>query len=430
MTKYTKNIILFPIVLYVVYKIIKHIYNDEKCKKLYKSNFWKRQININEYKTKNNNLITKNLVNIPKNYEFRNLDIYNNYKDKIAVYYFIKNNYLKNQYYTIEYLQWRFKYSQTKFLIGLFKKNKKNKINDELIGTIFACPTKLCVSNTNNTNIDVLYVSFLCIKKEMRGLGIAPMLISEMIRRWKSSKKYLFPYFIIEDKPLPNMDVEKKILYNCLPIIRRKNRLQIKKSNTSKNNTDFIFKKIDENNDKNIEIAYQLFLKLAKKEWVVFQDLDIDKFKHYLFNDKLRIMTFFIVNPINNSTIGIISTIHNYIDNKDGKKLYDKNSDIKKEIGVSFIQFVLIDKQMVDNNSLKNINNNIIKQFKVFYEKNNNYISIDYLAHITDYNKNNIISKYIFRKGFIHTYNFSFNYMNENSKKSNMLDNGFMMLHP
>ena len=138
------------------------------------------------------------------------------------------------------------------------------------------------------------------------------------------------------------------------------------------------------------------------------------------------------------------------MDNKNGEKIYDKNGNIIKYIGVSFIQFILIDNQMINNNSsIKNINkNSIIKQFKNYYEKYNEYISINYLAHITDYNENNIISKSIFRKGFIHTYNFSFNYMNENSenlkylkdlkdlkdlkesKKSNMLDYGFMMLHP
>ena len=415
-------IILFPITLYVVYRAIKYIYDDEKCKKIYKSNFWIKQIDINEFKTKNSNLFTKNLIPIPEKYIVHNLNIFDNYEDKSLVYYFIKNNYLKNQYYTIDYLQWRFKYSNKKFMIGLFKKNKKNKknlIKNDLLGTIFACPITLCIGN--DTNVNVLYISFLCVKKELRGTGIAPILISEMVRRWKSAKQYLFSFFIIDDKPLPNMSIEKKILYNYLPITRLNSNNKHNK-NTSKN---IIFKRINDSDDKNINIAHKLFLKLSKNEWAVFQNLNIDEFKHYLFNDKLRIMTYFILNKDDNSNIGLISTIHNYMNNKDRKKIYDKNGYIVKDIGVSFIQFILIDK-----NIHKNIDkNNIINQFKKYYE-NNNYLSINYLAHITDYNENNIISKHIFKKGFIHTYNFSFNYMNKNSEKSSILDNGFMMLHP
>lgn len=415
-------IILFPITLYVVYRAIKYIYDDEKCKKIYKSNFWRKQIDINEFKTKNSNLFTKNLIPIPEKYIVHNLNIFDNYEDKSLVYYFIKNNYLKNQYYTIDYLQWRFKYSNKKFMIGLFKKNKKNKknlIKNDLLGTIFACPITLCIGN--DTNVNVLYISFLCVKKELRGTGIAPILISEMVRRWKSAKQYLFSFFIIDDKPLPNMSIEKKILYNYLPITRLNSNNKHNK-NTSKN---IIFKRINDSDDKNINIAHKLFLKLSKNEWAVFQNLNIDEFKHYLFNDKLRIMTYFILNKDDNSNIGLISTIHNYMNNKDRKKIYDKNGYIVKDIGVSFIQFILIDK-----NIHKNIDkNNIINQFKKYYE-NNNYLSINYLAHITDYNENNIISKHIFKKGFIHTYNFSFNYMNKNSEKSSILDNGFMMLHP
>ena len=412
-------IILFPITLYVVYRAIKYIYDDEKCKKIYKSNFWRKQIDINEFKTKNSNLFTKNLIPIPEKYIVHNLNIFDNYEDKSLVYYFIKNNYLKNQYYTIDYLQWRFKYSNKKFMIGLFKKNKKNVIKNDLLGTIFACPITLCIDN--DTNVNVLYISFLCVKKELRGTGIAPILISEMVRRWKSAKQYLFSFFIIDDKPLPNMSIEKKILYNYLPITRLNSNNKHNK-NTSKN---IIFKRINDSDDKNINIAHKLFLKLSKNEWAVFQNLNIDEFKHYLFNDKLRIMTYFILNKDDNSNIGLISTIHNYMNNKDRKKIYDKNGYIVKDIGVSFIQFILIDK-----NIHKNIDkNNIINQFKKYYE-NNNYLSINYLAHITDYNENNIISKHIFKKGFIHTYNFSFNYMNKNSEKSSILDNGFMMLHP
>lgn len=441
MDNYTKYIFICS-TLYVIYKLIKCIYINDKSKNINNSKFWKNQLNINMYKDKNNELITKNLVEIPKKYNIRSLDLYNN-NDKRLIYYFLKDNYLKNQQYTIEYLQWRFKYSSKNFMIGLFNK-------DELIGTIFACPIRLYVGA--DEIINVLYVSFLCVKKELRGYNIAPILISEMIRQWKSTKYYKFPFFIIEDKPLPNMNIEKKILYNYTPIIKnKKNKKNIIDNNTV--NNSIIFKEINENDDKNIKKAYELYLKLSKKEWAVFQYLDLNSFKHYLFNNKLRIRTYFIINNENDNNsdssnddkiVGLISLISNYVDinkNKKNKKSNNKNTyidinkdvyniygDVKKVISISFIQFILLDK--ISNSSLYLSKKDIIKELKEQCEQNNQLLITDYIAHITDYDKNNIIEKYIFKKGFIHTYNFSFNYMNKNSQSFNMLDYGFMMLHP
>ena len=62
-----------------------------------------------------------------------------------------------------------------------------------------------------------------------------------------------------------------------------------------------------------------------------------------------------------------------------------------------------------------------------FLNKNNNK-TLKFIAYVTDYNddSNNFISKYVYRKGYLHTYNFSFNGLLNNENKYN---NGFMMLH-
>jgi hypothetical protein len=127
-----------------------------------------------------------------------------------------------------------------------------------------------------------------------------------------------------------------------------------------------------------------------------------------------------------NKIIGLISTIDNYIDNNE--KICDSNGDIKKMLGISFIQFILLDKKYISSKLYDN--EYIINEFKKKYELNNEDLSMDYIGYITDYNENNIISKYTFSKGFVHTYNFSFNYMNKNLENVNLLDHGFMMLHP
>lgn len=413
-----------------------------------KSLFWNKQKNINLSKSHNDNRITDNLVKLPKHYEFRDLDIIND-DDSSTIYMFhnfIKNNYTKQQNYSIEYLRWRFKYSNKNFIIGLFSKNKNKYKNrnkklssnfkdidkdEDLIGTICACPTRLYIGK--GEIIDVLYITFLCVKKDLRGKKIAPILISEMIRRWKNSKIYKFPIFVIEDKPLPNMNIEKKILYNIEPIKLFNNYVNDEK-NKNKNKIHFV--KIDENDDKSIEEAFNLYNNLAKNEWAVYHHMDLSEFKHYLFNNRLKIYTYFIIDD-NFDKIGLITTIN--ISVPINSKLI-KNNHHK----IAFIQYLLFDKSYIIANSDLDVEtyNDDPKFMKIVVQKYrkkiinqfmktlNNDKSLKYLAYISDYNSdtNNIISKYIYRKGYIHTYNHTFQ-ININQKQFNVLDNGFMMLH-
>ena len=81
---------------------------------------------------------------------------------------------------------------------------------------------------------------------------------------------------------------------------------------------------------------------------------------------------------------------------------------------IVFIQYILLDnKNNTDNILQKNkseFKKKIIKSFMKFLNKSKNK-TLKYLAYITDYNddSNNFISKYVYRKGYLHTYNFSFN---------------------
>ena len=400
-----------------------------------KSSFWNKQKNINLSKSLDDTRITKELITLRKNskYEFRNLDILNNNKSLFMIHKFIKNNYTKQQQFSYDYIRWRFRFSESQLMIGLFLKDKNNSGNhnydySNLIGTIFACPTRLSVGK--GELLDVLYITFLCVKKELRGKKIAPILISEMIRRWKNEKIYKFPFFVIDDRPLPNMDIEKKLLYKIEPITMFNNYLKDKVNTKVTNsimddkniNKEIKFIKISQNDDNMIKYAYKMYNKLAHNEWAVYQYMGMPEFKHYLFNNELGIYTYYITDNEFNK-IGLITTVNVSISMKSG---IIKNSSDK----IVFIQYILLDKNANSDILLKNkseFKKKIIKSFMKFLNKSNNK-TLKFIAYVTDYNddSNNFISKYVYRKGYLHTYNFSFNGLLNNENKYN---NGFMMLH-
>ena len=421
-----------------------------------RSSFWSKQKNINLSKSLDDTRITKELITLPRNskYEFRNLDILNDSKYLIMVHKFIKNNYTKQQQFSYDYIRWRFRFSEPELMIGLFLKDKngkdsnKSKYNyDNLIGTIFACPTRLGVNNGDL--LDVLYITFLCVKRELRGKKIAPILISEMIRRWKNARIYKFPIFVIDDRPLPNMDIEKKLLYKIEPITIFNNYLKDKVSDkvsdkvdndvvnnitdeksdgngdgdsNSDINEDIKFIKISQNDDNMIEFAYKMYDSLASNEWAVYQYMGMPEFKHYLFNNELGIYTYFITDNKFNK-IGLITTVNVSVSMKSG---IVKDSSDK----IVFIQYILLDNKENYDILLKNkseFKKKIIKSFMKFLNKSNNK-TLKFIAYITDYNddSNNFISKYVYRKGYVHAYNYSFNGLLGDKNKYN---NGFMMLH-
>lgn len=433
-------------------------YNGKK-----RSSFWSKQKNINLSKSLDDTRITKDLITLSSNskYEFRNLDILNDSKYLIMVHKFIKNNYTKQQQFSYDYIRWRFRFSEPELMIGLFLKDKNGKDSNKykynyenLIGTIFACPTRLGVNNGDL--LDVLYITFLCVKRELRGKKIAPILISEMIRRWKNARIYKFPIFVIDDRPLPNMDIEKKLLYKIEPITIFNNYLKDKVSDKVNNKVDndvvnnivnnitdengksyghsnkcesdedqdIKFIKISQNDDNMIEFAYKMYNRLASNEWAVYQYMGMPEFKHYLFNNELGIYTYFITDNKFNK-IGLITTVNVSVSMKSG---IVKDSSDK----IVFIQYILLDNDNKVNSDilLKNkseFKKNIIKSFMKFLNKSNNK-TLKFIAYITDYNdySNNFISKYVYRKGYVHAYNYSFNGLISNENKYN---NGFMMLH-
>ena len=457
------GIILIIFVISILYlkgsggKMILFGFNSNKNK----SSFWNKQKNINLSKSLDDVRITEKLTTLHNNskYEFKNLDILNNNKHLFMIHNFIKNNYTKQQQFSYNYIRWRFRFSEPELMIGLFLKDKnaintKNSKNnngninnyneykynyDNLIGTIFACPSRL--STSNGELLDVLYITFLCVKKELRGKKIAPILISEMIRRWKNSKIYKFPIFVIDDRPLPNIDIEKKLLYKIEPITLFNNFLKNKNKNNniniidnqnsdnkndseSKNNIKFI--KISENDENMIEYAYKMYNRLASNEWAVYQYMGMHEFKHYLFNNELSIYTYFITDDKFNK-IGLITTTNISVSINSGlvKDTTDK---------IVFIQYILLDNK-IDVNGIKIDDDNdlnkskfkkkIIKNFMKVLNKDK---TLKFIAYITDYNddSNNFISKYVYRKGYVHTYNYSFNGLLNDKNKYN---NGFMMVH-
>jgi hypothetical protein len=264
-----QTIILLILLIFVYYKY----YKDNSIKKHL---FWSKQcVTINKQLINDTNYYYNKL---PKHLSFITFD--NNNIDMFHQ--FISKNYIKNDKYTLEYLQWvintnyLFKLSKyNKFNIGLFN-NKTNK----LIGTIIGIPN---IIKIDNKIFKVLYVDFLCVHKKERNKLLAPLLISKII---KQSEKYKFDFniFKIDHTPLPFDYIYKyNYYYYKIPIKKYINNVQ------DVDNYNLLSTPLE----KDYEIIFKYFMKNINKHNMM-QYFSFDEFKYYFLNDNNFIGTYIV----------------------------------------------------------------------------------------------------------------------------------------
>lgn len=357
--EFSKKIIFLIIcAIYIIYyKFIK---------KKQKSKFWKYQPVSRTYQTNTKNYKIKETTDISINnnliefdtgkYEFVYFNL-NNKHDLNTFYNFIKNNYVKDEYYSKEFLRWSFminnKKKLNKLLIGLI-----DKTNKMLIATISAKPVILSI---NYKIYKTTYVSFLCVKKDIRNKSVAAIIISEVIRQWQQLN-YDFKIFLIDNKPL-EFDYVKKYYYNVYEIINPERQsiinINIQKVDKSKLNKAYIF------------------MTKHMKQYSVFQVIDYNEFKHistkfgnlYAIynNDKIVGLLYFIKTAYNSNKISV--AMIQYILLKQGYSIGDIITDIFKLLYILNYKYVIF---LEDNNNNK-YNNQLPVNSKPTYLHSYNY---------------------------------------------------------
>lgn len=248
---------------YVISKInTKHLFWDEQPVS--------RGVGIDGKILKNINIKTK--IKVPDGYKLVNIDVDNEFIS------FIKNNYIKCEYYDLDYMKWIFTSPcEYKFLYGL-----RDEKTNELIGTITSrsIKMKLPVSNENNKNNEtklkkVLYVDFLCVKKSHRDKRLAPLLISKMVETYKNIN-YDTCFFSKDEKPLPFKYISKVNYHLCKGSeIGNKSQNQIRNQN-----------QIEKINESNCNDAHKFFMNNVRK-YKIYQSFTFEEFKHYFMNGKI-----------------------------------------------------------------------------------------------------------------------------------------------
>ena len=330
---------------------------------------------------KENNIenIPKEPYTLPEGFEWKNIDI-NQGNDIDKLYEFLKSNYIDDEShlfgsdYSKDYLKWFLSPPEMNkdWIISVVKEDKiKNK--KKIIGFISAVPTKLCI---NDTEIKMVKVCFLCVKKEFRNKRLTPVLIKEITRRinlsniWQGVYKtfaYLPKAFTKSQYYYRSINLKKllDVQYTYLPNNKMSIGNALKKYELPDEPTISGFRKMEE---KDIEQIYNLILTRNKK-YKVYEILTKEEIKHWLL-------------PRNN-------IVYTYV-------LEDEQHNITDFCSFYGIQRTILNNQNKGNNAAKykkinfafeliNINNTISRKEllrnAIILAKQNNfdaYICIDY----------------------------------------------------
>jgi len=364
MIKYFFIIIIILMLLYYLYL------------SKFKHKFWYNQPVSRSILSKKDGIIIE-----PHNLKINNIDDSNyrwdTIKDVKEFKYFLLNNYSKTEFYSINYLNWILNFP-SKYINKLSKIKDKNKLNiclydkNKLIGTIIARPIKLYI---NKNIVEGFYVDFLCVHKLYRNQGIAPKLISKILKYWKKYKLDM-NIFRIDNNPLPfdNIGCFNYYYYD------------IYKNNKINDiiNKDIHIKKLDE---KYLEEAYKYYNNYIKR-YKLYQIFTLEEFKYYFLINK-NIKTYISIND--NKITGffsftVVKNIHPYKTDKKSKCielsyfLSNNYNIIYNFIDIFKDYDFLIFLDIMNNNNLINILN-ASKSHKTYYQLYNYY---------TDINKNNI----------------------------------------
>ena len=130
--------------------------------------------------------LDKEPLTLPEGYEWKDVDLSKQVEmDKL--YEFLKSNYVEDDDhmfrfdYSKDFLKWHLNPPGyfPEWLISVVKEDKiKNK--KKIVGFIAGIPVKV---NIHGTDITLVEIDFLCVKKEIRSKRLAPVLIQEVARR-------------------------------------------------------------------------------------------------------------------------------------------------------------------------------------------------------------------------------------------------------
>ncbi len=193
--------------------------------------------------------------------------------------------------YTSELISWCLNYEKRDFNLKNIKTKSEWNIGivhkNKIIGFISAIPIYLFIKGKNYITAEI---NFLCVHSNLRKLGIAPLLISELIRLVRSTNPKLLSAPIFTSKNLPfNKILETKYFFRFLNLekLRRYNYCM----NENHQNYDIIINnKIDIRimDDSHIEQAYNIFKKNINKYELSINFDNINHFKNYYGNKILN----------------------------------------------------------------------------------------------------------------------------------------------
>jgi len=240
------------------------------------------------------------LIQKPK-YVYTNIDLSFNKKLKWGIitninafHNFLKQNYIKNELYSIKYLEWILKYPYKQIIklknreqsnICLLEQiNKNGSIKYKIKGTIIGKP---CIYMIHNKIVEMFYVDYLCIEESLRNQRLAPKIIYKIIDVWKNNRLDAM-IFYIDYKPLP-FDYIKEIQYKFIYLD--------KKINYNQDNYDNLIYINDTNIDE--YQLYKYFMNYYQKNHTIYQIFTYEEFIYnFISNDFID--TYITLDPNNN----------------------------------------------------------------------------------------------------------------------------------
>lgn len=319
-------IIIIIISLYIIFKIN----NNNK--------FWNNQPIIFKKNNKfGKNNLTKNILNTNRMIKDGLKLSFLGKKDFKLIINFLNSNYEDNFNYNINLFNWHMNSLNNNYFIPCLIKN------NTIIGLITG---KIINMTINNILYKVLYVDFLCIKKEYRANEYALDLINECFK-YMDTNNISFAIFKKDYKKLyVDNYIKYKVYYKKVELI---------KNNLNYNNIYLI-------NKKNINLIYNFFYKI-NNNYNINHILTIDEFKLLINNYNDLVYCYYEIDSNNNIINMIIylkiymSSINEYICNI--IFIIDNNnflSKLKKNFEKQNIKYIYLDNTMNNSKIIKNYN--------------------------------------------------------------------------
>ena len=246
-----------------------------------------------------------------KGLEWKDVDM-NQQNEIDKLYEFLKTNYVEDEDhmfrfdYSKDFLKWHLTSPNycPEWLISIVqldtKKNKK-----KMVGFIAGIPIKVCI---HGYDIELAEIDFLCVKKEFRNKGLAPLLIREVSRRIHMRNKWWAVYTSGTMLPKPfsettyyhrNLNVKKLVDVHFTYLPHNMNMARAK--TLYKLPTELPFSGFRPMEEKDVDQVYVL-LENFEKQFKVHGYYDKDQVKHWFIPRKNVVYSYVRENSENKIT--------------------------------------------------------------------------------------------------------------------------------